>query len=192
MKRLGLSVLLIATASIAVACGSPTTPTPPPTTAPTVTPTANFKATEGAIVAHVFATLTASAPTATRAPIVVPATTAPKPTNTPRPAAPRPTNTRPLPAAPSTPKPTVDPYLAQIPKGMGGVLLSNFIGTQDATFTINGQMYSVPSNGKKLVVVAPGTYTYSVVVPGIAEVSKSDVMTITAGEYVSYSIAINQ
>ncbi len=191
MKRLGLFVLLLLVAISAAACGSPVTPTPSPTITPTVAPTANFAATEGAIVSHVFATLTAAAPTATRAPIVVP-TAVPKPTNTLKPAAPKPTSTRALPSTPAAPKATVDPYLAQIPKGMGGVLISNFIGTQDATFTINGQMYSIPSNSKKLVVVEPGTYNYSVVVPGIAEVSKSDVMTITAGQYISYSIAINQ
>lgn len=195
MKRLGLFVLLLMTVFSAAACGSPVTPTPgiTPTTVPTVVPTSNFQATEGAIVAHVFATLTASAPTATRVPAVsVPATTAPKPTNTVRPAAPRPTNTRALPTAPAAPKATVDPYLAQLPKGMGGVLVENFIGTQLATFNINGQMYTIPANGKKLVVVEPGTYNYSIVVPGIAEVTRSDVMTITAGQYISYSIAINQ
>lgn len=187
---------------VAASACAPLTPTPAvtptggPTGQPTGQPTQNFRATEAVIISHVFATMTASAPTAVRVvstPIVAAtspakgAATATKPkvttkaTNTP---------------APIAPKPTVDPYLAQIPKGKGGILVISYVGTT-ANFTIPGagcpgDGCQVDPNGRRLIVVDPGPYNISVQIIGPPGGSWTDTVNVIANDYVTYSLVNRQ
>jgi hypothetical protein len=70
------------------------------------------------------------------------------------------------------------------------VLVANYIGDREATFTLNGQAYLLRGNEKRLITIVPGTYKYSVSVPGMLEISGSDVITVPMDQYVTYSIAV--
>ncbi len=162
-----------------------TTPTSIATSQPTTAPTVNARATEAVIISHVFATMTAVASSsnssdsaaATRKPTAAPtrgrAATNPPP-----------------PVAQATPKATADPYAAQIPKGMGGILVVNYVGNHDATFNIADKAYTVPPNGRTLVLVWPGRYNYSLSVPGVPEASRSETIDIVADRYTTYSVTV--
>ncbi len=188
MKRILLVVFVLAL--LVVACG-PVTPTPEPTTpttVPTVAPTVNAKATENAIIAHVFATMTAAVPVATSAPVVVvPATPTRKPTVKPTTAAVVKATATPLrPVAPTGA--TADPWMAQIPRGSGAILAVSYVGNRDANFTIADKTYVVPAMGKTLIVLAPGHYNFTVQLPAMANGSKTDQIDIVADRYITYSI----
>ena len=196
MKRKIFLVVTFLLVVLIAAC-APTTPTPPtpPSTggvtpplplAATAVPTANFRATEASIISHVFATLTATAPTRVPPPAVSPTptrrpTTAPVVKATTRPASPV------APSLPAPPGPTADPYLPQIPKGKGGVVVANYVGGRDAVFTINIKAYTIPSNGKQLIVLDPGTYNFSAQIVGGGG-GWSDAMQIIADQYRMYPI----
>lgn len=192
MKRTLLVVFVLAL--FVVACG-PVTPTPAPTTPTTVVtvvPTVNAKATENAIISHVFATMTAAVPAPTNAPVVIVQPTATrKPTvkATTAPAA-KATATPIRPAGP--PPATSDPYLMQIPKGSGAILAVSYVGNRDANFTIADKTYVVPANGKTLIVLAPGHYTFTVQLPAMPDGSKTDIIDIVADRYITYSIVAPQ
>ncbi len=211
MKCKSLLFIVLVIAGLA-ACAPPTTPTPqtatPAVTGPTVQPTLNFRATEALIVAHVFATLTASAPTPVPPPPVQPTAARVAPTAAPKAkATPKPTNTVPAPAATAAPKATLDPFLSQIPKGMGGLVVANYIGDHDATVTIAGQTKMVKSNEKALFVLVPGNYSFSISVPGVTGIvipplngvqlpptngsSWSDSRDIAADQYFLYPLALS-
>ncbi len=87
-------------------------------------------------------------------------------------------------------KVTADPYLAQIPKGMGGILLANYVGNRDATFTISDKTYTVGANAKTLIVIAPGRYNFSLNVPGVPEAGRSETVEVGADRYTTYSITL--
>ena len=176
-----------------VACG-PGTPQPTPATVlPTTQPTLNFRATESSIISHVFATMTASAPTATKPP-AVPPTAEPKPTATPRPKATAAVKATapPAPPPPGAPKPTTDPYLSQIPKGKGGFLVVNYIGDHSAIVTFSPNKYTVAPNGTQLIVLDPGTYNYSIQIDGVPGGGSTGTITITADKYTKYSVTLPQ
>lgn len=176
-----------------VACG-PGTPLPTPATVlPTTQPTVNFRATESSIISHVFATMTASAPTATKPP-AVPPTAEPKPTATPRPRATAAVKATvpPAPPPPGVPKPTGDPYLSQIPKGKGGFLVVNYIGDHSAIVTFSPNKYTVAPNGTQLIVLDPGTYNYSVQIDGVPGGGSTGTVDITADKYTKYSVTLPQ
>ncbi len=161
-------------------------PNSQPNAQPTSQPTVNARATEAVIISHIFATMTASAPTA-----VLPSAT---PTRRPTVAAiatrpPAATNPPPSTGGPA-PKATTDPYLAQIPKGMGGILLANYIGNRDAVFTISDKTYTVAANSKTLIVIAPGRYSFSLSVLGVPEANRSESVDVTADHYTTYSITL--
>ncbi len=189
MKRTLLVVFVLAL--LVAACG-PVTPTAeptPPTTVATLVPTVNFRATENLIIAHVFATMTAVAPPPpTSVPVVAaPATATKKPTvRTTTAAVAKATATPIRPGGP--PAATGDPWLAQIPKGSGAILAVSYVGNRDTNFTIAGKTYVVPANGKTLIVLAPGHYTFTVQIPAWAKGSKTDVIDIVADRYILYSI----
>ncbi|MBI4789950.1 MAG: hypothetical protein HY782_23195 [Chloroflexi bacterium] len=191
MKRTMFRASLFLLAVLVAAC-APATPTPLVTPTqplpPTATPTANFRATEQVILSHVFGTLTAAAPTRVSPPPESPAAT-PRVTTAPARATVRPANT--VPPPPSGPQPTADPYLPQIPKGKGGVVVANYVGGRDTTFTINGKAYIVPSNGKQLIILDPGVYTFSVQIIGVSGGAWSDSMAISADQYRTYNVTGN-
>lgn len=147
-------------------------------------PTVNARATEAVIISHIFATMTASAPTpivSTAVPTRRPATVASKP--------PVATNPTPSSGGPA-PKATSDPYLAQIPKGMGGILVANYVGNRDATFTIASNTYTIKANDKTLLVIAPGRYSFSLSVTGVPEASRTETVDVAADHYTTYSITL--
>ncbi len=154
-----------------------------PVSPPTSLPTVNARATEAVIISHIFATMTASAPT----PVAPEATPTRRPTfvATRPPVAPNPTPTGGAPA-----KATADPYLAQIPKGMGGILVVNYVGNRDASFTIAANTYTIKANDKALVVIAPGRYPVSLSVSGVPEASRSGTIEVTADHYTTYPITL--
>lgn len=179
----GFLVLLLAAACV------PTTPAPTPTVPgpTTAVPTANARATEAAIISHVFGTMTASAPTATRPAAATATTAAAKAT-----AAPVKPKATVKPAVVPTqavvvPKATTDPFLAQIPAGKGGLLIVNYFGSS-AFFTIAGTVYEIPGNGNALVVLDPGPYTFSVQVPGAANGAWNDTIQIVQNRYDKYQL----
>ncbi len=198
MKRpVFLVSALLVVASVA-AC-EPATPAPKSATATptsqvtsqpvsqaTPQPTVNARATEAVIISHIFATMTASAPqapAATATPTRRLVVSTPQAKATPKTTAP---------TGPANPPPTSDPYQAQIPKGMGGILIANYIGNRDATFTISDKAYTVTPNAKTLVVIAPGRYNFSLNVPGVAEASRSDIVEVVADHYTTYSVTLPQ
>ena len=200
MKQLLFLLVVFLSVTFIVACG-PSTPLPPTPTAtssvPTTQPTGNAKATENAIISHMFATMTASAPTATRAtgftatparPTLAPTATRPRAAA----ATPRPATPVPGPAGSGTAPASGDPYLRQIPKGQGAILVVNYIGNRSAYFTIAGSRYEIKSNDKYLIVLAPDEYTFSVQVPGVANGGWSDVIQVTADRYQTYSVTLPQ
>lgn len=162
-----------------------------PTASATAPATINFRATEALIIAHMFATMTASAPRATATSTPVPPPTA-RPSSTPRPKAPTLPPSTPV-AKPPVPKATTDVYLEQIPKGMGGILVVNYVGNRDVNYTLDGlPMVSVKSGEKRLVVIAAGQYSYSVQIPGESGASWSDVITVVAGTYKTFPVYLPQ
>ncbi len=191
MKRPVFLVFVFLIAATIAACAPATLP-PTPTAAPTaVPPTVNAQATEAVIISHVFATMTASAPAPTAVPVFTPSptlrpTTAPtrprtvvRATNTPAPPGP----------PPASSKPTGDPFLAQIPPGMGGILVVSYVGDREVNFTITNKLYPVPPNGKTLIVLAPGDYPFSVRIPVIPGAGWSDSIEVTAGRYQTYPVS---
>ncbi len=159
-------------------------PNNPPSGQPTSQPTVNARATEAVIISHIFATMTASAPTA-----ALPAATAtsrPATVPTKAQAGPNPTSSAGQPAT----KATTDPYLSQIPKGMGGILVANYIGNRDATFTISDKTYTIASNSKTLIVISPGRYNFSLSVSGVPEANRSETAQVEADRYTTYSITL--
>jgi hypothetical protein len=151
---------------------------------PTSQPTVNARATEAVIISHIFATMTASAPTTDVAAATPTRRSTAAPTR-----AQAATNPTPSAGGPAA-KATADPYLAQIPKGMGGILLANYIGNRDATFTISDKTYTVGANAKTLIVIAPGRYNFSLSVPGVPEAGRSETVQVEADRYTTYSITL--
>ncbi len=195
MKQLTPIIFLVLSATLATGCGSPATPVASTaTSAPAIasaTPTLNFRATEAAIIAHVFGTMTASAPTATR-PLPPTPTTAAKPTATPRTA--RPTTASPrttAPATPTGPKATADPVLSQIPKGMGGILVINYFGDKQVVFSIGGTQRTIDPNTRMLIILAPDHYNFSVQIPGVNRGSWSAPIDVPKDNYVPYPISLD-
>jgi hypothetical protein len=212
-KTMLLLALLLAISISACAPTTPAshTPTVGPTSPAAVQPTSNsnFKATEAVIISHIFATMTASAPTPMPPPPVQPASTSKSATATPRPratATTKPANTVP-PPPPSAPKPTTDPYRDQITKGNGGILVVNYIGDHDATFTVAGQVKTVKSNDKVFFVVPVGHQNFSVSIPGVTNIKApplpgtqitfvngsgwSDTLDVPADDYITFPLALN-
>lgn len=181
-----------------VACG-PGTPAPiPPTVLPTIQPPSNFRATESSIISHVFATMTASAPTPTKPP-VAPPTAEPKPTATPRPRATAAVKAATPPRVPvppggnlTPPTPQGDPYLAQIPKGKGGFLVVNYVGDHSAIVTFSPNKYTIAPNGTQLIILDPGSYSYSVQVDGVPGGGSTGTVDIKADKYTKYSVTLPQ
>jgi hypothetical protein len=191
VKQLVLLAIALFVSALAAGCGSPSTPIPPtPTGGPTAAPTANFRATEAVIIAHVFGTMTASAPTATKPPPPT-ATSAARPTATPRPrvtAAPTRRAASPTPAAP---KPTTDPILSQIPKGKGGILVINYFGDKPVVFSIASTQRTVDPQTQMLILVDPGSYNYSVQVPGVRGGSWSAKIDVPKDNYVTFPVSLD-
>ncbi len=155
------------------------------TSQPSGQPTVNARATEAVIISHIFATMTAGAPTA------APSDATPARKATTAPSKPQVTkSTPPPPGGQATPKETADPYLAQIPKGMGGILIANYIGNRDAIFTIADKSNTIKANSKALIVIAPGRYNFSLSVPGVPEANRSETVDVAADAYTTYSLTL--
>ncbi len=198
MKRPVFLVSALLVAASVAACEPvtpvPKTATPTPTSqatsqpiAPaTPLPTVNARATEAVIISHIFATMTAAAPpgaepsaTLTRRSVL----STPQAKATPKTSAP---------TGQTNPAPTTDPYLAQIPKGMGGILIANYIGNRDAIFTISDKAYTITPNSKTLVVIAPGRYNFSLNVSGVQDANRSDIVEVVSDHYTTYSVTLPQ
>lgn len=154
MQRCVIALLVFVT----ISCAPGATPTPVP-------PTLDLRATETRIAANIFATQTASAPTATR---IATLTRTPTASLTPTTSSKSVTPIKRSPTPTATPRagPTIDPLVKEIPKGMSGVIVYNYISNQSVNFTLQGKLTIVPPNDKRLVVIAPGKYTYTLNVPG--------------------------
>jgi hypothetical protein len=115
------------------------------------------------------ATLTATAlPTATSTPVPPTATATPPPTAT---QTARPTATATASLTP-TASPTLPAFLLTqdsppIPTGKGGLIVTNDF-SQELGLEIGGKFYTIPGFGRMVIFLAPGRYTFSVAIPGLA------------------------
>ncbi|MBI5033072.1 MAG: hypothetical protein HZB51_21330 [Chloroflexi bacterium] len=160
-------VILILLSSCAI--GQPATSLPTPTSTLIV-------ASPTAVVVIPTATNTPVPPTATSTATLAPTAT---PTQTPNPTATW-TPTR-LPS----PTPTLPPFLLTndtpgLPKGMGGLIVVNHTGTE-LNYDLAGKVYKVPANGRMIIFLAPGKYTFSVSATNFA--GKSGATEVTDGYY---------
>ncbi len=109
-------------------------------------------------------------------PPVVPFTSAPAPA--PKVGAPATTPPAVPPAPPAAP--TAAPQY-DLPAGQGAAVAQNGYGRGSAGFTIDGHAYSVAESGGKTVIpLAPGRYSWTFHLPGIASINGS--VTIVAGQ----------
>jgi hypothetical protein len=89
-------------------------------------------------------------------------------------------------ALPTTGGEVAPPVVASTVK-VDGLLIKNFAG-ETLTFTINGQVYTIPANAEQTLPLAPGQYNFTASLPFVAA---NGTVTLGAAQTVELSIAIN-
>lgn len=155
--KTGIAIILLEIAIMLSACTSSPTPTAP-------SPTVDAKATEAQMFANVMATMTAAAPTPTHTPTI---TSTPTPTLTPTPTS-VPTST-PIPTATATFTPTPEPWTLlckNIPEGMAGLVVTNYIGEKEIVITVGKTKYVANPRSDVLVILPMGLQEVNFTAPG--------------------------
>jgi hypothetical protein len=80
------------------------------------------------------------------------------------------------------PKPTATPDVPPLAPGMGGVIVTNFIG-QEINYDLAGKLYKIPANGKEVIQLPPGKYSYGANIPGFGR--SNGTIEIQAGVYLT-------
>ncbi len=80
--------------------------------------------------------------------------------------------------------------IAKPPAGMGSIVLINQeSGSETLTLTLNGNSYTVAPTNQMEINLAPGSYTYSASVPGVAPINES--VDVTTGKVASLTFQPN-